>query len=472
MVATFLGLGITFQPPALTAGAPVVEVEETVYAYTPANNGAGPMWCSGSTCLIRSGDVVMATGLETLTNTPPLNNCRWTLWRHDPKGWSRVAADTDGRTREPSPLAVLPIERTILVSANPTLRPPGQEGGGPAQPVLLAFSLETPTESPRRVPLSWRGTPEFTEHSYRSLAADAAAGTFVLFQNIGYTHAEWTHGTLRPQPASLARGRLEWPWGADYAKPQPVRICYPNVALRGSAVHFVGVSDIIEPNPAWRAFKKELTGKEWDYEFRRLFYTWCPDLKTGRFADWIEIASREATCGWITPGDLWLAPDGSVHILWTDRALDERLQAKFYPNARQRHALNLAIVRDGKVARRVTLASTDDSAEIPHLARFHLTPTGRRFVVCFVSGTDRQGRRVRENRLIELGPDGSPIQTVRIPLKHPFTSFFTATPRAGSMPSPFLDLLGTPVDTPNTIGYARIRLETAEDPGTPRPASP
>ena len=36
-------------PPAAPL-QPVVELEEEVYTYEPANNGAGPMWCSGSTC--------------------------------------------------------------------------------------------------------------------------------------------------------------------------------------------------------------------------------------------------------------------------------------------------------------------------------------------------------------------------------------------------------------------------------------
>ena len=31
---------------------PVVEAEENVFNFEPANNGAGPMWCSGSTCLV------------------------------------------------------------------------------------------------------------------------------------------------------------------------------------------------------------------------------------------------------------------------------------------------------------------------------------------------------------------------------------------------------------------------------------
>ena len=38
--------------------APVVEIEEDVYSYTNANNGAGPMWCSGSTSLVRSQPLV------------------------------------------------------------------------------------------------------------------------------------------------------------------------------------------------------------------------------------------------------------------------------------------------------------------------------------------------------------------------------------------------------------------------------
>ena len=49
------------------------------------------------------------------------------------------------------------------------------------------------------------------------------------------------------------------------------------VGARNRAVHFVGVSDVLEPNPAWRKFKRELTGQQWDYDFRRLFYTWTPD---------------------------------------------------------------------------------------------------------------------------------------------------------------------------------------------------
>ena len=63
-------------------------------------------------------------------------------------------------------------------------------------------------------------------------------------------------------------GKLAWPWGSEYKKPEPIRVCYPDVAIRGREVHFCGVSDIVEPHPKWRENKRKLTGQEWDYDFR------------------------------------------------------------------------------------------------------------------------------------------------------------------------------------------------------------
>ena len=40
----------------------------------------------------------------------------------------------------------------------------------------------------------------------------------------------------------------------------PIRACYPQVALRDRAAHVLAIGDIVEPNEAWRAHKKEATG--------------------------------------------------------------------------------------------------------------------------------------------------------------------------------------------------------------------
>jgi hypothetical protein len=435
-------------PPAVQ---PIVEAEEDIYTYQGADNGAGPLWCHGSTCLVRIGKDVFASGLETLTNSKPLNNCRWTLYRRGKNGWQLEQADAKGRTREPCPLVGFPDGRLFL-SANPTLTAEGTYGG-PARPEILQFAAKD-TEAPfeRLLPV-WDSNPAFTEHSYRSFAADGPAREFILFQNIGYTHAEWT---FRDRAGKwVAQGQLRGPDSSEYPKPGPIRVCYPDVALKERAVHFCGVSDIVEPYPEWRAFKKQLTGNEWDYDFRRLFYTWTPDITREKFRPWVEIASRDKTCGWIMPGDLWLAPDGAAHLVWTERALDERLRAKFFPDAKQSNAINYAVVRDGKVVLRRTLMLAEEGkpGEVGSSPRFQVTPDNRLFVICYASG-----KAVAENRLMEIRPGGEVGAAVAVPFKKPFTAYFTATVRGGSPASPTLELLGQRAGSPLTISYARVKL--------------
>ena len=437
--------------------SPVVEIEEDVYTFTNANNGAGPMWCHGSTCLVRSGKHLFASGIETVPDAKPLNNCRWMLFERESNGWEQVRLDTDGRTREPAPMAVFEDGRVFL-SVNPTLGKEPQANGGPARPDVLQFKAADAKSSPESLTPLWLNDPKFTEHSYRSFAADGRAGELILFQNIGYTHAEWTfrdrHGKWS------AQGQLKWPWGAEYDKPEPIRVCYPNVEIKNRAVHFFGVSDVLEPYKAWREFKRELTGQQWDYDFRRLFYTWTPEITKKPFAEWVEIASRDKTCGWVAPGDLYVASNGDVHLLWTERALDERLRPKFFPEAKQSHTLHYAVVRKGKVVRRRVVVESNEGKPgiIASGPRFQISPEHRLFVVYYAAGKDESGKTIAENRVSQIGADGVVSAPTRIPLKQPFTMFFTTTVRGGSPPSRILEMLGQRVGTANTISYARVRL--------------
>ena len=436
---------------------PVVEVQEDVYQYEAADNGAGPLWCFGSSCLVRTANGLFASGLETLQDAKPLNNCRWLLFRRTTAGWQALQKDPSGRTREPCPLVAFHDGR-VLLSANPTLVTDRNAYGGPARPEILQFDARHVERNPVVLSPVWLASPSFTEHSYRSFAADGAAGEMILLQNVGYTHAEWAFCDHNGK--WTAQGKLVWPYGREYDDPQPIRICYLNVAMQDRAVFVCGVSDIVEPYRKWRQYKRQLTGRDWDYDFRRLFFTWCPDITTDTFQPWVEIASRDKTCGWISPGDLWVDPQRDVHLIWTEKAIDERLRDEFFPDAKQSYSLNYAVVRKGNVLRRETLVQGGELAggEVPGLARFHITPAGRLLVFYYLQNRDDEGHPLAENRITQLLDDGRWSSHQTVDLNPPFTRYFTATPRGGSPRSDVLDLLGVRAGSSQTISYARVRL--------------
>ena len=229
-----------------------VQIEEEIQTFAPADNGAGPLWCHGSTIVARRGDAVYVAALETLPDQVPLNNCRFLLYRRNDDGWALVYRDTTGRTREPSPVVLLGGQ--LLVSANPTLADPG-EYGGPAAPAVFRFDTADPEVDPVREKPVWRDEPPFSEHSYRTVVAD---GHEVLYlQNTGYEKA---HTSFRDKAGNW-RDLPPLVWPQDDTSDQPLRLCYPNVVLHNRSAHFLGVGDIVEPVAAWKDAKREITGR-------------------------------------------------------------------------------------------------------------------------------------------------------------------------------------------------------------------
>jgi hypothetical protein len=146
--------------------------------------------------------------------------------------------------------------------------------------------------------------------------------------------------------------------------------------------------------------------------------------------------------------------------VWSERAIDTRLREKFFPNAKQSHMVNYAVVRDGKVGLRRTLLRAEEGGanEIPSAPRFQATPENRLVVVFYVGGTDSSGKTVSENRVQEILPNGEVGPAARIPFKQPFISYFTATVRSGSPSSTVVELLGQQAGEPLKMCYARVRL--------------
>ena len=425
---------------------PVVEVEDVVCTYGPPDNGAGPLWCYGAPLIVRWGDKVFVSAMETGEGVPKLCNTRWQLFMRGDDGWELQQRADAFREREPCPLVAF-SEGRLFLSVNPSTSPPGTQYG-PCDPHLLQFPAERPEDLPKPLRPVWQGETRFTDHSYRGIAADGPRGEILLL-NIHAGSGEQFWSFLNRDGKWSRQGKI----------PFPIRSCYPQVALKDRAAHVLAIGDIVEPNEEWRAYKKEKTGREWDYVFRRLFYTWTPDVTTTDFVQPLELDNVDASAGYIRNLDLWLGPESSVHVLYLKMPIQSPLiRDEFFPGEKITTSLKHVVLRDGKVTRRVTLlkGGEGESNETPGNARFHATAEGKLFVVYYCSGADKDGKRLSENRALRLLPDMT-SQPVTIPLEHPFMTFFTACERGGSAPSKIIDLFGTG-HQPNTLRYARIRL--------------
>jgi len=442
-------LSLSLFPVLLTAAAaplhPVVEAEEVVYDYDPADNGAGPLWCYGSTCLARQGEQVFVSGLETIPGAKPLNNCRWVLFRRGKEGWESLQKDAVDRQREPCPLGIFPDGR-LLLSVNPTRTAPDTYNGT-SEPHLLQFAVDRPQAPAEALRPVWEGRPAFTEHSYRGLGVDAANREIVLLNNVGYEEQHWT---FRDRGGKWSRhGILHY----------PIRGCYPEVALRNRACHILAVGDVVEPVEEWRKWKHEQSGREWDYVFRRLFYVSTPDIVASPLHAPVEIDNVDATGGHLANYDVWIDREGAAHLLYRKTSVASAgLRDRFLPGVPIVTSLEHCIVRDNKVIVRdtLTIGGEGKGGEIPGWARLHATEDGRLFVFYHCRGTDAAGKSINENRLMEILPGGKHSPPVTVATKHPL-NFMTATERGGSAPSHILDVLGS-CDGRKGICYARIRL--------------
>ncbi|MDP6778527.1 MAG: hypothetical protein QGI83_17370 [Candidatus Latescibacteria bacterium] len=419
---------------------PAVEVEEVVCSYEPPDNGSGPLWCYGSPLLVRTDAGVFVCVPETGRDAMPLCNTRWCLYRRDASGWERIHAGSRYDEREPCPLVQLP-GRGLYLSVNPA-HDPGVERG-PCHPRLLESPESALEDDPNPIEPRWLGDPAFTEHSYRGIGVDGDRGEILLLNIEGSTSVQ--HWAFRDAGGEWSRqGGIEF----------QIRGCYPQVAMREQAGHILAIGDIVEPVEAWREHKYEQTGRDWDYVFRRLFYTWTPDITREAFCSPLEIDNVEATAGHITNLDLHVDASGAAHILYLRRTVaQELIRERFFPHHTCVVSLEYVALASGKIVEQRQLLWADGAPPglTPSYGRFHTTPDGGLLVVYAAT---EAGDGTVGNYVMRLDGDAPPA---RLELESPFRTFFTATERGGSPPSHLLDLYGV-CGPGNTVRYARVSL--------------
>lgn len=454
-----------------------VEVEEIVChppAYEVTNNGSGMFWGSGSTQIVRVGGKLFVSAFEHVPGAAPLNNARWALYERAAEGWRLCQRDLKDRTREPSPLCVSHGGR-LLMSVNPTLAPwipvsPATEQkrpGGPARPAFLEFDPAHPEQSPKHLLPPWSGEPKFTEHSYRTFAADGKIGEFILFQNVGSTHSQWA---LLDKGGRWKTGQLIWPKGEDpkysVSGNQRTYVNYPNVILNNREVHFIGPS----PYNIWNRIdpvKSETWGRSrWGWRMRKLHYAWTPDITSSPFNEWTVLDDTMDDGGTIGLGDSWLAPDGRLHLVWQKEPIHPGLRDTHFPDIRRDWRLSYGILKEGNlVEKRVLLAGGETTGPLRPVGyighpRFHVTPDHKLYILCNLVGTTPEAQSQTGTYAVRVESDGSVSAPVRIPFRRPIGYvFFTATPRSGNPLSETADLLiADSIDGKAVARYARLRF--------------
>ncbi|NQT02263.1 MAG: hypothetical protein HQ580_09580 [Planctomycetes bacterium] len=429
-----------------------VEIEEIVTRYTPANNGAGPLWCYGSTVIARQGNDVYLSIIETGRDVPLLCNTRWQLWHRSSDGWRIEQSEKAYRQREPCPIAVFQ-DGPVFLSVNPSTKPAGVKYGQ-CKPLVLEFDRENlqrrtvTTHAP-----VWADGTYFTDHSYRGFAADGVNGELLLLNINAKTSEQFV--SYRDN-----NGR----WHQKRTIEFPIRSCYPQVSLRDGSAHVMAIGDIVEPVEQWRKLKFEKLNRKWDYVFRRLFYTYTDNIRTTGFVPPVEIDTVEETCGHIRNLDMHIDATGAAHLLYTKQPHQYAfIREKYFPNQAITVHLEYVVVKDGRVISKRTLAQTpqDSTGFEPSFARFHISSAGKIHVIAAGMGFDK-GQRTFGNYIGKIPAGKSWPKFKRIGLKHPFRSFFTNTPRGGSKPSDVIDLFGIADDSPN-LRYARIRVAPPKD---------
>ncbi|HPC29788.1 MAG TPA: hypothetical protein PLI50_06175 [bacterium] len=433
--------------------------QEKIYQFTNCGNGADPLWCMGSSCIAADNDRIFVSGWDTIPGIPLLNCARWTLFQKKARGWEIVRQDTE-KTREPSPICVLE-DGKLFLSANAFMLEP-EAIKGVCLPMVYQFESPDYSKQAKKIIPHFSEPVVFNEHSYRNFSADRENSELLLFHNRDYDRAYWS--LMDKDGRCISCDKLYWPWGYDYPVPHRIRLCYSNIQLKNRAAYVFGTSDIPEPNPEWRKYKREITGRMWDFDFRRVFFSFTPDITKEPFTYWVEISGREKTAGNAWNCDLFVDDNGITHVLWTEKSCDERLKQKFFPDEPLIYSLKYARLKKQKILDQKEIFSFQEGTDFPsgiekmNLCRgkFHITENGKIFIFGLISGIDNNKKTIAENWLIEIDSTGNIKSKEIVNFQEPFTFIHNAGMRNGTKPSDTLHIYGYTTKANNEMWYGCI----------------
>lgn len=160
----------------------------------------------------------------------------------------------------------------------------------------------------------------------------------------------------------------------------------------------------------------------------------------------------DATAGAIANQDLWIAPDGSVYIMYTLREVQSALMRdQFFPDKSILNSLHLVKIQKGKIVEDTILVEGTEATQ-PGRSQFHETEDGRVFAMMSLSGEGGG------NKLMQVYPAVKKETLVDVPFEVPFSTFMLASGRAGNVPSNIIDVIGHR-SSGQVVSYGRVVVE-------------
>ena len=434
-------------------GLELKKVADEMIAVIPsADNGASPLWCFGSSIFVRDGEDLYLSLLQTDQGLPPNGNCHWEIWKRAGGHWKTLFRGGEGLEREPCPLLRMAPGELILSTQSKVMEKPFHDGKGAiswyAKPGLTGIfpnESENETVFHHYHPVFPNGA-QFSDASYRGAGVDPKNRELLLLVIDQRGDEDYQVSWLKSDETWQSLPVLKF----------PIRACYPQVVLRDWRAHVLAIGDIVEPIEEWRKMKFSQLQRRWDYVFRRLFYTWSPDLEQETFGKPLEIDSVDTTGGNMLNLDLYVDERNRAHILYLKNPYQYAfMRDRYFPGARMSVSLEYVVIEEGRVLSRNTLVEGSAEEEFPqgvenlHLwsGRLHPLPDGSLGVLYSGAWKGDRGDERKGMFFARISKSGIVEQTMELPVSKTLTgSFFTNTRRSGSDVGKRLDIIGAVFD--------------------------
>ena len=281
---------------------------------------------------------------------------------------------------------------------------------------------------------------KFLDHSYRGGAVDAVTGD-IFFDNLHYppdSEGEHIYALLDKELNPVCTRDLVF----------PERSCYHNIAMRGGEAYVFAVQDIVEPNTEWLAYKRQVTGEMWDFDFRSIWMNYTPDIRTQGFAPAVRVCDREATCGWTDNLDCCYTADGEMLLAVREQNVHQRfMRDHFFPQEKLYSRLSVYRFAGGVLQETFAVdeASEENGDAARYSALFHTAADGSVYLVWNKSGGE--GGLAAGTYLMPLATRESRYLNAQTGL------LFGSKARLGAAPDDRMDILWV---TDDEIRYACV----------------